>query len=80
MTYTSVQRNDPSTGDRKSPANFSGKSQGDIASLLNVSRGIINQIGQKLGVLTGHAGKHIYTTQSTSGFGKLFQGGKKQLF
>ena len=31
--------------------NFSGKSQGDIASLLNVPRGMINQIGQKLGYL-----------------------------
>lgn len=36
--------------------NFSGKSQGDIASLLNVPRGMINQIRQKLGVLTGHVG------------------------
>ena len=78
MTYTSVYCNDPNTGKRKSPVNFSGKSQGDIASLLNVPRGMINQIRQKLGVLTGHVGKHIYRTKSTSGFGKLIQGGQKQ--
>ena len=58
--------------------NFSGKSQGDVASLLNVPRGMINQIGQKLRVLTGHVGKHILTTESTPGFGKLIQGGQKQ--
>ena len=76
--YTSVQSNDPSTGNRESPVDFSGKSQGDIASLLNVPRGMINQIRQKRGVLTGHVGKHIYITQSISGFGKLIQGGQKQ--
>ena len=60
MTYTSVQCYDPRIGNRKSPVKFCGKSQGDIASLLNAPRGMFNQ-RQKLGVLTGHIEKDIYT-------------------
>ena len=51
MTYTSVQWYDPRIGNRKSPVKFCGKSQGDIASLLNAPRGMFNQKDRSWGYL-----------------------------
>ena len=51
MTFASVQCYDPRIGNRKSPVKFCGKSQGDIASLLNVPRGMFNQEDRSWGYL-----------------------------
>ena len=51
MTYTSVQCYDPRIGNRESPVKFCGKSQGDIALLLNAPRGMFNQKDRSWGYL-----------------------------
>ena len=79
MTYTSVHCYDPRIGNRKSPVKFCGKSQGDIASLLNAPRGMFNQKTEAGGTYRTHRERHLHNLVNLW-IWKMDSGKSKQFF